>query len=392
MAKGTRAQSKKTGTKAKSRPAAKKGGRAASTSLEAKATPSEEPAPQEKITLQEWRQMCLDPTVPDEEIVKYSIFEPTGNGFEVAMKPDPDKVIASREEMEFENAMAVGNRLARFRRSRQFKARLKDPKFKDLPVLVSEGDSWFQFPFLVQEVIDHLGRDFNISSCGAAGDTAFNMVFRDLGTRPPEYLAELRNQKGRVKAFLFSAAGNDILGEVNGQRVLMSLLIKPTVANPTVKDVIDPVALGRQLSHIENAYRTVIETVRREPGFERLPIIIHGYDYSLAFPADIPGVSDDRSPKHAEKDQWLGSSYREKGIKGGLRHEVSKFLIDTLYDLLKHVAGDSSVTHVYVVDCRKTLKEPSEWIDEIHGTSAGFRKIATKFKRVINRAIQEPGV
>ncbi len=61
------------------------------------------------------------------------------------------------QDVEVENALKIGNGLARFRRMQSFSRRLQ--KGVDQPVLVSEGDSWFQFPFLIREVIDHLNRD-----------------------------------------------------------------------------------------------------------------------------------------------------------------------------------------------------------------------------------------
>jgi hypothetical protein len=42
--------------------------------------------------------------------------------------------------------------------------------------IVSEGDSWFQFPFLLKDVIDWLSDDYAIWSLDAAGDTLANMT------------------------------------------------------------------------------------------------------------------------------------------------------------------------------------------------------------------------
>ena len=54
--------------------------------------------------------------------------------------------------------------------------------------------------------------------------------------------------------------------------------------------------------------------------------------------------------------------------------------------MLKELSGQSSKTHVWVVDCRGALPKVSDWIDEIHGTSAGFAKVAKRFKACIKEA------
>jgi hypothetical protein len=140
------------------------------------------------------------------------------------------------------------------------------------------------------------------------------------------------------------------------------------------------------LSRLEADYRKVISNIRAQQGFERLPIFIHGYDYAI--PGGFNG--DKRNPVYAKKDEWLGGPLLQKGIRNvDLQHEIIRRLVDSLYDMLFKVAGKSSDTRVHVVDVRGTLRiENGEWADEIHGTSAGFKKVAKLFSKSISDAIQ----
>jgi N-acetylmuramoyl-L-alanine amidase len=277
----------------------------------------------------------------------------------------------------------IGNGLARWRRQRQFHRRRNSGE--RLPVLVSEGDSWFQFPIFIREIIDNLDDDYLIWSIGAAGDTAQNMVLNDIGRGKTEYLRALRSLKDEVRGFLFSAAGNDVIGEhpETGEPMLAELLhpFTPGITDP--EDLINKTAYENVLVFLEGAYRTVIQNIRSEPGFEKLPIFIHGYDY--AFPYPWGGEKNDpRSPLWAANNQWLGIALDSLGIEEDrLRRGVIISLIDQLYARFQKLADEDD--RVFLVDCRGAMPELGDWADEIHGTSAGFARIAERFRRVISQ-------
>ncbi len=114
------------------------------------------------------------------------------------------------------------------------------------------------------------------------------------------------------------------------------------------------------------------------------PIVIHGYDYAI--PGRLNDPADPRRPSHAKKDQWLGGPLVEKGITdASLQRGIVRILIDGLYDMLKQLVA--AHPHVHLVDLRKSLPGINDWVDEIHGTSAGFKDIASRFKSVIDPLI-----
>jgi hypothetical protein len=333
-----------------------------------------------KISYDEFKAMLMNPDVPDSTIAPYLTANPDESGpFDPYFEPDPAKVEMTAEgEFDVESAIRWGNAVARWRRQVRFHNRLAQGVRK--PVLVSEGDSWFQFPFLVEDVIDHLGPDFLIWSLDAAGDTADNMV-----NRQPEYKAALDEQKANgVKAFLFSAAGNDVIGEdLLGNPVLSSLL-KPFDSSKDAAWHVDMAQLSTVLTRLEADYLKVVSTIRLDAAFAQLPIIIHGYDYAI--PGGFPG--DTRRPIYAKQDEWLGGPMKQKGIVDpAFQRAIIRVLIDALYDMLTRVAGDSVQTKIHLVDVRGTLAA-NEWADEIHGTSPGFGKVAKLFADVIDDALR----
>ncbi|MCZ7469726.1 hypothetical protein M0412_04275 [Agrobacterium sp. O3.4] len=329
-----------------------------------------------KITYEQLRAMVMDVTVSEKTIATYLTSETGGTAFHPIIRPDPLKVeISEGAQFEIASALDWANGFCRGRRERIFKSRVDTAR---KPILVSEGDSWFQFPFLLEDVIDQLAPDYVISSLDAAGDTARNMVY---GSK--EYMPELLRLKGKnVKAFLFSAAGNDVIGsDEYGRSVLLQLLNDYSQGKPASWHI-DWSKLRKVLQTLEEAYREVVSTIRRDRDFAKLPIIIHGYDYAI--PGGFPG--DKRNPTWAKKDQWLGAPMKGKKIVDhALQCEIIEILINELYEMLKRVAGDSSSSYVFLADIRKKVP-PNEWADEIHPTDRGFAEVAKVFRQTLKKA------
>jgi hypothetical protein len=332
-----------------------------------------------KLSYSEFKQLLMNLDVPDSEIAGYLTAKPKESGpFDPKIVPDPSKVAMTKEgDLDVESAIRWGNAICRWRRQARFDRRIAAGERK--PVLVSEGDSWFQFPFLIDDVIDQLEADFLIWSLDAAGDTSDNMVNRN-----PEYMQGLIKQKANgVAGFLFSAAGNDVIGEDLLGEPVLGRLLKQHQPGKDAAWHIDNAQLAAILTTLQEDYAKVISTIRRDRSFATLPIFIHGYDYAI--PGGFPG--DTRRPIYAKQDEWLGGPMKKKNITdSGLQRDVIRILIDALYDMLNTVAGQSMRTHVHVIDARGALSL-NDWADEIHGTSSGFKKVAKRFRSTINSAI-----
>jgi hypothetical protein len=341
-----------------------------------------------KINYDDFLKLLRNVDVPDEELAKYVVpLTPDNGAFNIRIAPDINRVEMTDDEKEFENAMSSANSLARWRRSVRFKRNFKNPAFKDWPVLVSEGDSWFQFPLLIEDVIDHLGNNYLINCLGAAGDTAANMATGPVAAGGQEYFSALKQQvkTGRLQGFVFSAAGNDVIGEepVTKSRTLAKHLLSGGAINDP-QSYVDHPQLTNTLATLKQHYESVIQKIRRDHELSALPIFIHGYDY--CFPGGHP--DDPRKRQlYAKRDQWLGSAFQEKGITIGrdAQRNIIKVFIDRLYDMMHELAVTDG--NVHVVDVRNSLPNIADWNDEIHGTSAGFKTVAMKFDNCIARVV-----
>lgn len=339
----------------------------------------------DKISYLELLEKVRDPEISDGELRRYFKVEKGRGGFDIQACIDPDMVALTPADGEMENAMQIGNGLARLRhRIRYFDRAQKHP---ERYTIVAEGDSWFQFPLLIQEVVDHLFQTYNVWSLGAAGDTLENMVYGAGVGNGAEFLTELRRMRSKAHVFLFSGAGNDIIGEDPLTKLpMLEALLKPFNGDSgDVAGHIHHVELDRRIETLETGYRRLAGLVRAEKGLATLPIIFHGYDYPYPYPW---GTSDPRNPVYARNDQWLGRAFAARGINDGvLRRKILIHMIDRLYDMLADVAGASETTGIWVVDCRGTLPRLEHWNDEIHGTTAGFANVGQAFHKVITKAL-----
>jgi hypothetical protein len=77
---------------------------------------------------------------------------------------------------------------------------------KDKKVIVAEGDSWFEFPQAIKDIIDHLNDNqrYNVFSMAYGGDWLANIIYDG------KYVEKLSVIKPDV--FLVSGGGNDMVG------------------------------------------------------------------------------------------------------------------------------------------------------------------------------------
>lgn len=336
----------------------------------------------DRISMRELQLMVRDLDIPDSELRRYfTVDTALSRPYAPAVVIDPRRVdVLPPDGLEGAMAMNWANGLARQRRKRRFEARIAAGDTR--PVLVSEGDSWFQFPIFLEDVIDHLGRSFNVFSTDAAGDTLQNMVHGDA-----EYLRSLRHLGGQARALLFSGGGNDIVGEDEDGTPWIDRIIKPFQAGRPLDDYIDTDGFSARLRFIEDCYRKLLTSVEDE--FPGLPVVCHGYDYSL--PGGFPG--DTRNPLWARQDQWIGRPLRGLGIvDAALQQAIVRRMIDRLNQRLAALCGGNnpagSFARAWLVDARTVVN--GRWADELHPSDAGYADVAVRFESVLRQALGLP--
>ncbi|MBY5720610.1 hypothetical protein HFO33_29145 [Rhizobium leguminosarum] len=326
----------------------------------------------ERISYQELKHRLRDIDIPDSELAPFFTGDPDlSSAMNPVLRVNPATVdlgAPERVEAEAAAAMSVFNGIARWRRKQRFDRDVS--RFPNRPVLLAEGDSWFQFPILIDETIDSLldDHDYLVDCVSAAGDTLQNMVING----DVEYESLIREYPGTIAAFIFSGAGNDIIGtDVLTGRSVIENIVLPFAPGRGPAQYINNPAFKSTMAFIESAYMRVIGTVRAlRPN---LRIVIHGYDYAI--PGGFPG--DPRRPVYASQDQWLGRPFAKLGITDqALRQAIVKAMVDKLYTVLRRVAATD--TNTVCVDIRGTNKTVDLWNDEIHPTNAGFKRVAAR--------------
>lgn len=333
----------------------------------------------EKITFEELERRLQDVDTPDIALRPYFIGDKSASrSFAPVVVTDPNRVeMDDLDRFRVESAFAMNwaNNIARWRRQTRFTRRRQ--RGERLPVLVAEGDSWFQFPFLLQDIIDQFDRIYNVWCVSAAGDTLQNMV-----DSAPEYIDAIAQQQERPKVFLFSAAGNDLVGNDPDGTSIVYRVVRDFEPGRPPAWYLQTDAFAERLAFVEKAYRTLLQNVEREFGRE-VQSVVHGYDYALPASPDDP-----RRPVWADKDQWLGAPLRQRGIiDPGLQRAIVRLMIDQLNALQKRLCGGNNAggafSTAFHVDLRGTLPNIANWADELHPTDGGFATTAQRFMPIL---------
>lgn len=235
------------------------------------------------------------------------------------------------------------------------------------PVIFAEGDSWFDFPPGV-DIIDHLhqGHGLAITRFSKHGDTLDNMVY-GVKTGTPQiedFLAQAARTPPRV--VLFSAGGNDVLGEellryLNHSSSGLSLL-----RGAVVDYLIDTV--------FHNAFGTFIDRVRavaRDAHF-----ILHGY--AEPFPSGEPT----RCGPFPVAGPWIRPQLEKMRIPVTIGTPLVHTLAGRFNEMLR-VLANSRPDHVTYLDLRSTISE-TDWRDELHLQSSAYARVADLFAAAIN--------
>lgn len=264
---------------------------------------------------------------------------------------------ADRGLMGFFNARS---RRARYKR---FEKRLKRNPGSE--VIISEGDSWFQYPVFLKDVIDHLSEvdDWAIRSFGYGGDWLSNIL------EEAEYINAIRYYNPKV--FLVSGGGNDIVGE------RLTTLLKPYNKQEPGRKPGDYLGddFHQVISDLKFLYHRLFTKLTSE--FKALNIICHGYDYA------IPGEKS-----ALPMGGWLQDPMEKLGIENKeLQCLIIEALIDEFNKMLGSLVADNKYDgRVHFLDNRGTVSA-TEWFDELHPRSFAFMKVAQQFKSKIYEII-----
>lgn len=266
--------------------------------------------------------------------------------------------------------------------------------------IYAEGDSWFQFPIYVDDVIDWLNKrdDYLIFSEAYGGDWITNIIYEG------QYIEALTTHSPDV--FLISGGGNDLVGN-NRLAIMVNKAggqdVRYTAENPPD----DPELSSEQRSsilraqpyinkefyafmHVVKAQYTLLfkslyandskhrEMISITQGYA-YPYPKSGANYSLKYPLQ-PLFN-----KVLDSGCWL---HRPMMIKGILDPSLQRDLVMTfLYEfnqLMIDIASNPEFPKVYHIDSRSIPKNQKDWFDELHLKSHNFKKVADLFAYAID--------
>lgn len=310
------------------------------------ADPATRPVPAAKITVEELGRRMADLSIPEEALRPYFLAD------EDATTPARPRLRLNPETVEIPPDTAEGRaRSAAVLNGANFLARLRrEARFEQMvaggytgPLIAAEGDSWFQYPIRLKDVIDWTFETYAVYCRSEAGDTLENMVRRG------EYLEALERTGGGV--LLLSGGGNDLVAGGNLARHLRPFDARLEPAQyllPSFGGVLDGAIV-------------CIEKIVRAAGraFPRCRVVCHGYDYAIP-----------------DGGNWLGKPMAERGITdAALQKAIAHEMVDRLNTRMLNLANQTP--RIAFVDLRGTVGDGG-WFDELHPTDDGYRRVTAK--------------
>lgn len=276
-------------------------------------------------------------------------FEPA-----IELKPAAKRSIESAG-VEGDMAINWANRISRAKRRIKYDIKVR-AGFDGLRI-VSEGDSWFQYPLLLTDIIDSLSDDDDkaILSLDAAGDEVSTMA------AAAEFTSAL--EEARPHAFLLSAGGNDLLGDGAFEAVL-----KEYTAGAKPEDLLDAARFKARLDAVITDYRTILRSVSDQR--PSMMLLGHGYDVA--------------HPKQGGK--WLGKPLERMGIPLKTGREVVRIIVDAFNGALAQLGREFSNYHH--VDLRGVVDSgAASWFDELHPKDPGYERAANAFRERLGQIL-----
>lgn len=226
--------------------------------------------------------------------------------------------------------------------------------------IVTEGDSWFHLPG--RNIVNWIKRnkEYDILRLEHSGDEIAQVIS---GNQKQKLRVIL--QKERFDYLLFSAGGNDLLGESFFEMLQKR---KEKVKN-IYKESLRYEVLNRRMEMIKLAYEELF--FLRDTYQPNIKILSHSYDYVIPHDQGIGFLFFKKGP-------WINPQFTQKGWKKQEeKNAIIKILIDTFYDKIKSL--ELKYNNFKLIDTRGVAKSLEDWGDEIHLSNKNYKKVSEKF-------------
>jgi len=307
-----------------------------------------------------------------------------------------------------EPLMAKVDGLKNSQRNSKFLNKIKNG-FRQKPqnkVVLVEGDSWFNYPVLLSDVIDWIGMENNIAvySLASGGDWLLNML------SAKKYVEQLSTMHPDV--FIISAGGNDLVGNNR-----LAAMIDPSgKSEEFVKSAwaqglmrvsnapFEPHRFNNGLNYLSKdffallmffqlQYYYIFRGILTSGKFSGIKIITQGYDYAqpsrtLGFGPKLWRWYKPFARMFLGHGTWLKTPLDIRGISDvtiqrdviyAMIYLFNEMMIET-GELFQKIAGYDCVFHV---DSRGAIGDDG-WTDELHPLPENFKKTGKAFIDCIN--------
>jgi hypothetical protein len=227
--------------------------------------------------------------------------------------------------------------------------------------LVSEGDSWFDYP-PHPNIIDYIDdtERFAIKRFETSGDTLHNMV-----NKIDAVLSAILSEK--PLCLLFSGGGNDVVA-----KGFIDTLFRPYDPALSPREHLKPEIWTDKLSKIENDFVSLMHEVG-----SKVPVLVHGYDH---MPPSNKGA---RYDGFRVSGPWVQPAMIACGITDTeFQRAIARELIDDFNEILVRLAKQYPL-HFIHIDLRG-LFTVNDWLNEIHLKRSAYKVAAKKFVDAID--------
>ena len=241
--------------------------------------------------------------------------------------------------------------------------------FRNDPIIVAVGDSWFNLTMgkwqsmftvaIIDWLKDHYG--YNVFNMAIPGYTFTDEIKYQLFKYPVTKVARKQNKL----IVLLSMGGNDV----------MFVDIKNMVYKKNNEFVINEKEISKFVRKFIYSFCTYLRMIKRffnHEGGQYIKIVIHGYGY-----VHLDSKKENKN---------LSEMFTKYDIPIDIANKSLRVFIDVLNYEYKKIAKK----HKYVeyIDLRK-LVDDDEFLDDIHPTREGFRKIAARYDKFLSKQLKK---
>ena len=285
------------------------------------------------------------------------------------------------------------NKRGRKKKNRNFFKKITShPKEKkeNEKVIIAEGDSWFEFPIFVKDIIDWIINitDYSVYSLAYGGDWIGNILYSG------DYIHELSLYLPDV--FLLSGGGNDLVG--NKRLAILvekregldievtkndNIQIDTHVSHGMDELTAEKIVIGKKflnkdfwatLNVFRFQYLLILKNIQLSKKFDNMKIITHGYDFPI--PSSNRNIFKHPLRWFNKNGKWLDEPLRIRGIHEPFEQQaILTAMIHEFNEMLIDLSKKDKNKNLYHIDCRGFASE-NYWLDELHLKSKYYKEIA----------------